>query len=108
MREQPAGRTYSETMEQTYSGVEVAALMTEVFGRPVRYQPVAASDWPRSMTEKWGLPAELSKSVIGTMQAIEAGEFDLVTPDYREITGRPARTMREFLEAVRDAGQPAR
>jgi len=42
-------------------------------------------------------------STLGTMQAIEAGEFDVVSGDYREITGRPARTMREFLEAARDA-----
>jgi hypothetical protein len=41
-----------------------------------------------------------------TMLAIEAGEFDLVSPDCREITGRPARSMREFLESVRDAAAP--
>jgi len=38
---------------------------------------------------------------------VEAGEFDVVSPDYREITGRPARPMREFLEAVRDAAPGA-
>ncbi len=55
------------------------------------------------MTEKWGVPAELSKSTVGTMQAVETGEFDLVSSDYREITGKPARPMREFLESVRDS-----
>jgi NAD(P)H dehydrogenase (quinone) len=102
MRDEPSGRVYSETMERTYSAAEVAALMSEVFARPVRYQAVSGADWPRYMTEKWGLPEELAKSTVGTMQAIEAGEFDLVSPDYREITGRPARSMREFLESVRD------
>jgi NAD(P)H dehydrogenase (quinone) len=102
MREEPSGRVYSETMEQTYSGDEIAALMSEVFRTPVRYEAVAAADWPRFMHEKWGLPMELAKSTSGTMAAIEAGEFDLVSPDYREITGRPARSMREFLESVRD------
>jgi NAD(P)H dehydrogenase (quinone) len=103
MRDEPSGRTYSETMERTYSGEEIAALMSEVFGRPVRYQAVVGADWPRYMTEKWGVPAELAKSTVGTMQAIEAGEFDLVSSDYREITGRPARSMREFLVSVRNA-----
>jgi NAD(P)H dehydrogenase (quinone) len=103
MRDEPSGRTYSETMERTYSGDEVAAEMSAVFGTPVRYQPVAAADWPQFMTEKWGVPPELSKSTIGTMQAIEAGEFDLVSPDYREITGRPARSLREFLQALPQA-----
>jgi NAD(P)H dehydrogenase (quinone) len=100
MRDEPSGRTYTETMEQAYTGEEVAALMTEVFGKPVRFQAVPAQDWPRYMTENWGVPPELSKSTVGTMQAVEAGEFDLVTDDYREITGRPARTMREFLQGI--------
>jgi NAD(P)H dehydrogenase (quinone) len=103
MREQPSGRIYSETMERTYSGAEIAALMTEVFGKPVRYEAVAPTDWPRYMTDNWGVPAELSKSTVGTMQAIAAGEFDIVSPDYREITGKPARSMREFFESIRNA-----
>jgi NAD(P)H dehydrogenase (quinone) len=103
LRNQPSGRTYTETMEQTWSGEEIAALMSDVFRRTVQFQAIPAQDWPRYMTEIWGVPSELSKSTLGTMQAVEAGEFDVVSPDYREITGRPARTMREFLEAVRDA-----
>jgi NAD(P)H dehydrogenase (quinone) len=103
LRDEPSGRVYTETMDQTYSGQEIAALMTEVFGRPVRFQAVPATDWPQYMTDHWGVPPELSKSTVGTMQAVEAGEFDLVTPDYREITGKPARSMRQFLEGVRQS-----
>ena len=101
LRDEPSGHTYTETMEQTWSGEEVAALMSEVFSTPVRFQAVPAADWPRYMTEQWGVPPELSRSTVGTMQAIEAGEFDVVSPDYRSIAGRPARSLREFLEAVR-------
>ncbi len=101
LRDEPSGHTYSETMEQTWSGEEIAALMSEVFSTPVRFQAVPAVDWPRYMTEQWGVPPELSRSTVGTMQAIEAGEFDVVSPDYRAIAGRPARSLREFLEAVR-------
>lgn len=105
MREQPSGRVYSETMERTYSGEEIAAQISEVFGKPVRYEAVPSAEWPRFMTEKWGVPPEVSKSTQGTMQAMAAGEFDIVSPDYREITGRPARSLREFLESVRDGGK---
>jgi NAD(P)H dehydrogenase (quinone) len=101
MRNQPTGRVYSETMERTYSGNEIAAEISAVFGKPVRYQAVGSADWARFMTEKWGVPPELSNSTVGTMQAIEAGEFDIVSADYREITGKPARTLREFLESIR-------
>jgi NAD(P)H dehydrogenase (quinone) len=103
VRDEPSGRTYTETMERTYSGEEVAASMTEVFGQPVRFETVAPENWPRYMTEHWGVPPELAKSTVGTMQAVAAGEFDVVTDDYREITGHPPRTMGQFLEAVRDS-----
>lgn len=103
LREEPRGRVYSETMEQNYCGEEIASLMSGIFGRPVRYEPVSAADWPQYMTSKWGVPPEISRSTLGTMQAVEAGEFDVVTGDYRSITGRPARTLRQFLESVRDA-----
>lgn len=107
MRDEPSGHVYTETMDQSYSGGEVAAIMSEVFGKPVRFQPVPAADWPRYMTDNWGVPAEISKSTVGTMQAVEAGEFDAVTSDYQAITGHPARSMRQFLEGVRDARKMA-
>ena len=107
LRDEPSGQTYTETMEQTYSGAEVASIMSEVFGKPVRFDPVPSADWPRYMTENWGVPAEISNSTVGTMKAVENGEFDVVSPDYQAITGHPARSMRQFLESVRDAGKVA-
>jgi len=101
LRDLSSGRTYTETMAQTYSGDEIAALMTEVFATPVRFHEVPAAQWPAYMTDNWGVPPDMAKSTIGTMQAIEAGEFDLVSPDYPVIAGRPAKTLREFLESVR-------
>ena len=103
LRAEASGRTYSETMEQSWSGQDIAGLMSEVFAKPVRFEAVPAADWPRYMTENWGVPPELSQSVLGTAQAIEAGEFDVVSSDYRHITGHAARSLREFLESVRDA-----
>lgn len=98
----PSGTTYTETMERTWSGAEIAELMSEVFGRPVRFDPVPVEEWPRYMMDNWGLPEELARSTTGTTQAIQAGEFDLVTGDYARITGHPPMTMRQFLERIRD------
>jgi NAD(P)H dehydrogenase (quinone) len=101
LRDEPSGNTYTETMEQNYNGAEVAAVMSEVFGKPIRFESVPAADWPRYMTENWGVPPEISRSTVGTMSAVEAGEFDMLTGDYRAITGRPARTLHEFFEELR-------
>jgi len=55
------------------------------------------------MTEKWGMPPALAASTIGTMRAIEGGQFDLVTGDYKAVTGRNPQTLDEFLAGVRAA-----
>lgn len=93
-------RIYTETMEQTLTGDQICVLMSDVFGRPIRYEAVPARDWPAYMTEHWGVPAELAKSSLGTMRAIESGEFNIVSGDYEGITGRKPKTMREFLEHI--------
>ena len=93
-------RIYTETMEEALTGHQIAALMSEVFGEPVRYESVPSAEWAQYMTDHWGVPLELSKSSIGTMRAIENGEFDIATRDYEAITGRRPQTMREFLQGV--------
>ena len=101
--DQRDNRILNETMERSYTGDEAAAAIARCFGTPVRYEAVAAEDWPAYMTEKWGLPPALAASTVGTMRAIEAGQFDLVTDDYRAVTGRSPQTLDEFLEGVRRA-----
>jgi NAD(P)H dehydrogenase (quinone) len=93
-------RIYTETMEETLTCSQIAALMSEVFDRDIRYEAVPAEKWPAYMTQHWGLPAELAKSSLGTMRAIENGEFDITSRDYEAITGRKPKTMRQFLEIV--------
>ena len=93
-------RIYTETMEETLTCAQIATAMSEVFDREIRYEAVPADKWPTYMTEHWGLPAELAKSSLGTMRAIENGELDITARDYESITGRKPKTMRQFLEAV--------
>jgi NAD(P)H dehydrogenase (quinone) len=93
-------RIYTETMEKALTCEEIAALMSEVFGKEIRYEAVPSAEWAQYMTDHWGVPLELSKSSIGTMRAIENGEFDLASGDYQTITGHPPQTMRQFLEGV--------
>jgi NAD(P)H dehydrogenase (quinone) len=94
-------RILNETMERAYTGDEVADAIAHCFGRPVRYEAVAAEDWPAYMTEKWGMPPTLAASTVGTMRAIEDGQFDLVTDDYRSVTGHSPQTLDAFLAGVR-------
>jgi NAD(P)H dehydrogenase (quinone) len=96
-------RVLNETMERSYTGDEVAEAISRCFGKPVRYAAVPAEDWPSYMTENWGVPPAMAASTIGTMRAIEAGQFDLITDDYRAVTGRSPQTLDEFLAGVQAA-----
>ena len=102
-------RIYNETMTRTYTGEDAAAAISACFGTPVGYEAVAAEDWPAYMTRAWGVPETQARSSVGTMRAMEAGQFDVVTQDYESITGRPPRTLERFLadlKAIR-AGEGA-
>ncbi len=46
-------------------------------------KPCPPTQWPAYMTQRWGVPAELAKSSLGTMRAIENGEFDITSPRLR-------------------------
>lgn len=96
------GRIYTETMAETVSGAEAAALMSEVFGTPVAYRAIPSGEWAEYMSGAWGVPLYAAQSAVGTMRAVETGEFDIASNDYAEITGHPPRTFRRFLEDVRD------
>ena len=100
-------RIYTETMLQPLTGDEVAQTLGEVFGREIRYEAVAAEDWPVFMERHLGVPLVLARSAIGTMRAIESGAFDVATTDYERIAGRKPRTLEEFLLAHRQAAAGA-
>ena len=100
-------RIYTETMEKPLTGAEIAALMSEAFGRQIRYEAVASEAWADYMTQHWGVPAHLARSSIGTMRAIEQGEFDVRTSDYEAITGHPPQSMETFLRRVASGRMPS-
>ncbi len=100
-------RIYTETMEKPLTGDEIAALMSEAFGRQIRYEAVASEAWADYMTQHWGVPAHLARSSIGTMRAIEQGEFDVRTSDYEAITGHPPQSMETFLRRVASSRMPS-
>lgn len=93
------GRTYTETMTESLTGDEVAAHLSEAFGTDIAYRAMPSSDWPAYMVETMGLPAHAAQSSMYTLKAFEEGEFDLVTDDYRAITGRDPVSFPEFLAA---------
>ncbi|WP_243790303.1 ergot alkaloid biosynthesis protein [Saccharopolyspora gloriosae] len=86
------------TGPEALSYPEVAEVLAEVTGRPIRHRPVSAAQRAELFREA-GVP-EAFATALGEVDAgIRAGEEDQVTGTVEELTGRPARSFREFARA---------
>lgn len=94
------GRAYLLTGPQALSHHEVAALMSEAFGKPVVFEDQTAeqfAQWASAM----GMDAWTVEALNELYALVRAGMAKVVTPTVSQLLGRPARSMREFLEEHR-------
>lgn len=83
------------TGPEALSYADAAAIITEVTGRPVRHRPVSTEQ----MTARFAaaLPEEFAVVLAKLDEDIRGGAEDRVTTTVEDVTGRPARSFREFL-----------
>ena len=78
------------------SFAEVAERFGEVLDRPVRYVPTPDEDIERHLLGI-GVPAWIVGMLTEYAQAYAAGWGDFVTSDFRDVVGRPPRSVAEFV-----------
>jgi uncharacterized protein YbjT (DUF2867 family) len=83
------------TGPEALSYADAAAIITEVTGRPVRHRSVSTEEMTRRFAA--GLPQEFAAVLAGLDEDIRGGAEDRVTTTVQDVTGRPARSFREFL-----------
>lgn len=105
-----AGQIYEITGPEALTQADIARVLADVTGRPVKV--VGTGD--RRLL--WGLgrlgtPKPVARAIVDLGIATREGYFDVVDLAFDQLTGRPARTLREVLEAHREelmgAGEPA-
>ncbi|MET0236520.1 MAG: NmrA family NAD(P)-binding protein [Kibdelosporangium sp.] len=79
---------------------EAAAIITEVTGHPTRHRTVSPADLTTRLVEA-GLPAPFADILAALDTGIRHGSEDRVTTTVHDITGRPARSFRDFIAANR-------
>ncbi|MFD1318522.1 NmrA family NAD(P)-binding protein [Loigolactobacillus zhaoyuanensis] len=88
------GQVYTVTQQQNYTMNELGKIMTEVTGKPIGYAPVSVTDFAAIYA------AEGDGAELGSMyQAGAMGLMDIVTTDFKKITGHDPEPMNEFLTA---------
>ncbi|MER5494145.1 NAD(P)H-binding protein [Streptomyces sp. NPDC002490] len=84
------------TGPETLDHDEVAAVVTEVTGRPVVHRRLS-HDELRDRLAAW-VPVEFAALLAGMDRAIEGGAEDRTTDTVRRLTGRPPRSFRLVVE----------
>jgi uncharacterized protein YbjT (DUF2867 family) len=100
----PPNDRFTLTGPQALSYAQVAEIISEVCGRPVRHVNLTDDE----LTKRWvaaGLPERLARLAVAVDLAIRDGEQDFTTTTVEELCGRPPRSFRDFALAHRDAWQ---
>ena len=90
------GITYFATGPVSITPPEVAATISKVLGKPVRFEPLSAEQQQTNLN-KAGLPPFLISPIIRFQTASRDGAFDLVSGDIGRLSGKRAESPEEFL-----------
>lgn len=96
------GATYEITGPEALTYAEVAAQLSELLGREIRYIDAPPEQAHQAMLEA-GMPAWSAGALDELMAAYREGKGAKVTDEVEKATGRPARPLKEFLAHHRAA-----
>ena len=94
------GSTPPLTASQSLDFADVAAIATDVLGRPIR-RKVLSDDEFRARVAAKGAPPHVAEISLGFYRAARSGEFNVVDPTLERLIGRPPTTMRELISRAR-------
>ena len=89
--------TYQITGPAALSGKEMARHFSEALGREVRYVDLPPEQFKQGLVGA-GIPEWLADDLVILNQIFAAGHGTAVSATVREVTGRPARGLAQFVE----------
>lgn len=81
---------------------EIAAIASEIAGKPVKHVALSPQDMKKGMIAS-GMPEMLAEVMLEFDTMTAEGYLAVVTPTVKDLTGRAPTSVRAFLEANRDA-----
>jgi NAD(P)H dehydrogenase (quinone) len=95
------GRAYDITGPRPLGQDDVAALLSEVSGRPVEAVAVDDEEFVRGLAAA-GMPEPVARGIASYGRAIREGFIGEASGAVEFLTGRPPRSLREVFEAHHD------
>jgi NAD(P)H dehydrogenase (quinone) len=90
---------YTLTNTESYSFSDVAAVLTELSGKTVKYTPIETSAFEERLKER-GVPEMMVRRMAGFLTDIKNGQEDWVRPDLEHLLGRKPTSLREGLKGL--------
>jgi uncharacterized protein YbjT (DUF2867 family) len=90
------GQILELTGPSAVAAADIAAVLTEVIGREIRYVDLDPAALTASLGEA-GMPAWLVESLVGLEEVKRRGWAEAARPAVKEITGREPESLRDFL-----------
>ena len=95
------GKAYDITGPEPLDQNDVAALLSEVSGRPVEAVAVDDEAFIQGLTAS-GIPEPVARGIASYGKAIREGYLGEASDAVESLTGRPSRSLRQVFEAHRD------
>ncbi|PTE09318.1 SDR family oxidoreductase [Mesorhizobium helmanticense] len=95
-------KTYTLTGPQAYTVAEIAALVTEVTGKPL--EVIQLPD--EALTEgvkAAGVPEDFARIIVSLDANTRSGRINMVTDAIETLSGRKPKSLKQFLEANKAA-----
>ncbi|RKH48089.1 SDR family oxidoreductase [Corallococcus sicarius] len=90
-------RAFTLTGPESVTFDEVAVMLSEVLGRPIRYEPASVAGYVRHLHGRrmpWGQVGVQTLLHVG----LRFGQAEQVDPTLANLLGRPTRTVRQYIE----------
>lgn len=91
--------TYKLTGTETYSFDDVAAVLSKLSGKEVKYAPIEKAVFEARLKER-GLPDVVAGRIVGFLTDIKNGQEDEVSPDLENLLGRKPASLEEGLKSL--------
>lgn len=92
-------KEYDITAGQAYSYGDIAAILSELAGKPIQYVSPSQEAFSKTLSER-GVPAEAIGMSAGFAEAIKQGEFGKTSHDTETILGHQPTSLPDYLKQV--------
>lgn len=94
-----SNRIYKFTGSETYTFDDVAAALTDLPGKQVKYTPAEKSSFEAQMKQR-GTPEPVIEKVVGFITGIKNGQEAEVTSELENLLGRKPASLQEGLKTL--------